>query len=63
MADTPDLSKLRIDRKLAPIRRSRRGRWITLGVIAALALALAGDLASRPKVVDVQKTAVNTTYP
>ena len=63
MADTPDLSKLRIDRNLAPIRRSRRGRWITLGVIAALALALAGYLASRPKVFDVQTTAVTTTYP
>jgi RND family efflux transporter MFP subunit len=59
----PDLSKLKIDRSLAPIRRSRRGRWITLGVIGAGALAVAGYLATRPKVFDVQTTAVTVTYP
>jgi HlyD family secretion protein len=62
MADT-DLSKLKIDRNLAPIRRSRRGRWITLGVVAVLVLAAIGYFASRPKVFDVQTTAVTTTYP
>jgi RND family efflux transporter MFP subunit len=59
----PDLSKLKIDRSLAPIRRSRRGRWITLGVIGAGVLAVAGYLATRPKVFDVQTTAVTVTYP
>ncbi len=59
----PDLSKLKIDRSLAPIRRSRRGRWITLGVIGAGMLAVAGYLATRPKVFDVQTTAVTVTYP
>jgi hypothetical protein len=29
---TPDLSKLRIDRTMAPIRRRRRRRWIVLAV-------------------------------
>ncbi|HEV8502047.1 MAG TPA: efflux RND transporter periplasmic adaptor subunit [Casimicrobiaceae bacterium] len=59
----PDLSKLKIDRSLAPIRRSRRGRWITLGVIGAGVVAVAGYLATRPKVFDVQTTAVTVTYP
>jgi HlyD family secretion protein len=59
----PDLSKLKIDRSLAPIRRSRRGRWITLGVIGAGVLVVGVYLATRPKVFDVQTTAVTVTYP
>src|SRR5665213_989981 len=59
----PDLSKLRIDRNLAPIRRSHRGRWITLGVIGVLVVAAIAFTATRPKVYAVQTTAVTTTYP
>jgi len=59
----PDLSKLRIDRNLAPIRRSRRGRWITLGVIGVIIVAVLAYVATRPKVYEVQTTAVTTTYP
>jgi RND family efflux transporter MFP subunit len=59
----PDLSKLKIDRSLAPIRRRRRGRAIALGVIAVLAVAIGGYVATRPKVFDVETTAVTTTYP
>ncbi len=60
---TPDLTKLKIDRNLAPVRRSRRGRWITLGVIAVVVVAGVAFAATRPKVYDVQTTAVTTTYP
>ena len=63
MADEADLSRLRIDRSLAPIRRSRRGRWITLGAIGVLVVAAAGFAATRPEVYKVQTTAVTTTYP
>lgn len=63
MADAPDLSKLKIDRNLAPIRRRRRGRWITLGVVGVLLLAAIGYFASRPKVYEVRTGAVTTTYP
>jgi len=59
----PDLSKLRIDRSLAPIRRRRRGRTIALAVIAVLVLAIGGYAATRPKVFDVATTAVTTAYP
>jgi HlyD family secretion protein len=58
----PDLSKLRIDRT-APVRRSRRGRYIMLGVIGVLVLAGIAWAAMRPKVFDVQTTAVTTTFP
>ena len=33
----PDLSKLRIDRDLAPIRRRRRRKWIWLATVANIA--------------------------
>jgi RND family efflux transporter MFP subunit len=59
----PDLSKLRIDRSLAPIRRRRRGRTIALAAIAVLVLAIGGYAATRPKVFDVATTAVTTAYP
>jgi RND family efflux transporter MFP subunit len=58
-----DLSKLRIDRSLAPIRRRRRGRTIALAAIAVLVLAIGGYAATRPKVFDVATTAVTTAYP
>jgi len=59
----PDLSKLKIDRSLAPVRRRRRGRWYGLAAIAALVAVAAAYVAMRPKVFDVQTTAVTTTYP
>ena len=59
----PDLSKLKIDRSLAPIRRRRRGRTIALAVIAVLVLAIGVYVATRPKVFDVATTAVTTAYP
>jgi RND family efflux transporter MFP subunit len=63
MADPADLSRLKIDRSLAPVRRRRTRRWVILGV-AGLALALAAAYALlRPRVVDVQTVAVVTSYP
>ena len=59
----PDLAKLRIDRSLAPVRSSRRRRWIWLGGIAVAALAGAAWYATQPRAVVVQATAVVTTYP
>ena len=61
-AAAPDLSKLRIDRGLAPLRRRRR-RWITWGIVALLAVAAALFVALRPKVAEVQTTPIVTTYP
>jgi HlyD family secretion protein len=61
MADA-DLSKLRIDRGLAPrARRSRRWLWIAIG----LALVVAGVVAyvTVPRATPVQTTPIVTTYP
>ena len=63
MAEPADLSRLKIDRSLAPVRRRRTRRWVVLAV-AALAVALvAGFVLTRPRVVDVQTVAVVTAYP
>ena len=59
----PDLSKLRIDRGLAPLRRRRRARWIWLAILAVLVLAAVTFYALQPKTVAVQTTPVVTTYP
>jgi RND family efflux transporter MFP subunit len=59
----PDVSKLRIDRSLSPVTRRRRGRWIWLGVVAALAAAGGGWYALQPRAASVQTTPVVTTYP
>src|SRR5205807_3405626 len=58
-----DLSKLRIDRGLAPLRRRRRRRWIWLGAIALIVLAAIAFYATQPKIASVQTTPVVTTYP
>lgn len=59
----PDLSKLKIDRSLAPVRRKRRGRWIALGLAATVMVGGALMFMLRPKVFSVQTTAVVTSYP
>ena len=59
----PDLSRLRIDRGLAPVRRRRRRRFIWLGVLALLVLGAIAFVALQPKVASVQTTPVVTTYP
>ena len=58
-----DLSQLRIDRSIAPVRRSRRRRWIVVGVLAVAGLAAAGWYARQPRVVAVATASVVTSYP
>ncbi len=60
---SPDIAKLRIDRSLAPVRASRRRRWLWIGSFAAIAVALAAWYAAQPRTVAVQTTAVVTSYP
>jgi RND family efflux transporter MFP subunit len=61
--NSPDLSTLRIDRSLAPIRRRRTKRWIVLGLVALAVVAAGAWMIVRPRVVDVQTVAVVTTFP
>src|SRR6478609_3526710 len=61
-ASTPDLTKLRIDRDVAPIRRRRR-RWIVLAVVAVLAAAAAAWFLLQPRAATVQTTPIVTTHP
>ena len=58
-----DLSKLRIDRSLAPVQTRRRRRWLWLAVIALVVAAAGGWYALQPRVVGVQTTPIVTTYP
>jgi len=58
-----DIARLRIDRSLAPVRASRRRRWLWLGALAAVAVAGAAWYALQPRVITVQTTAVVTSYP
>ena len=59
----PDLSKLRIDRAVAPIRRRRRRKWIGLGILAVGIAAGAGWYFMQPRAHTVQTTPIVTTYP
>src|SRR5437899_7371152 len=58
-----DLSKLRIDRSLAPVVRRRRKKWIWLGILAAIVLSGGAWFALQPRVTTVQTTPVVTAYP
>ena len=62
-AAPPDLSKLRINRDLAPTSGRRRRKWVWLGTTAVIALAGLGWFVLNPAPVTVQTTAVVTTYP
>jgi drug/metabolite transporter (DMT)-like permease len=59
----PDLSKLRIDRSVAPVARRRRRKWLWLGLLAALSAAAGAWFALQPRVASVQTTPIVTTYP
>jgi len=58
----PDLSKLHIDRSVAPVV-SRRRRWLWWGGILLVLAAAAAWFALQPRAVAVQTTAIVTTYP
>ena len=57
-----DLSKLKIDRSLAPVRRSRR-KWVGLAAIALALVAGALWFALQSRAAVVQTTPIVTTYP
>ena len=65
MTDTPppDLSKLRIDRSVAPLRRRRTRRNAWLAVLGMLVVAAAAFALLRPKVATIETTPIVTTYP
>ena len=58
-----DVSRLRIDRAVAPVVRHRRRRWLWIGAVALLAAAGAGWYVTQPRVLPVTTTAVVTTHP
>ncbi|HSC23458.1 MAG TPA: efflux RND transporter periplasmic adaptor subunit [Casimicrobiaceae bacterium] len=62
-ATPPDLSKLRIDRDLAPVRRRRRRKWIWLAAFVVLVAGAAAWQFARPHPQSVQTTPVVTSYP
>ncbi|MFO1398015.1 MAG: efflux RND transporter periplasmic adaptor subunit [Burkholderiales bacterium] len=65
MTSTPptDLSKLKLDRTLAPIRGRRRRRWLVWGVLLLLVAIAGAWYALQPKVRDVQVVPIVTSYP
>jgi HlyD family secretion protein len=62
-AAPPDLSRLRIDRELAPIRRRRRRKWIGFAIVLVLVAAAAAWYAAQPRAQVVATTPIITTYP
>ena len=62
-ATAPDIGKLKIDRGLAPIRTSRRRKWLWLGSVALVVIAGGAWYAAQPHPVEVATTAVVTSYP
>jgi RND family efflux transporter MFP subunit len=62
MPDQADLSLLKIDRSLAPVR-SRRRRWLWPVLALVAALAAGGYYLWAPRAVVVQTTPIVTTFP
>lgn len=59
----PDLSKLKINRDLAPIRSRRRRRWVLWGILLVLVAGAGTWYAMQPKVTTVSTTSIVTTFP
>ncbi len=59
----PDLSKLKINRDLAPIRSRRRRRWIAWGIVLVAVAAGAAWFALQPRIATVTATSIVTTFP
>ena len=59
----PDLSRLKIDRGLAPIRSRRRRRWWWLAGLAIAVVVAAAWFLSQPRAFNVQAVPVVTVYP
>jgi RND family efflux transporter MFP subunit len=62
-ASPPDLSKLRIDRSVAPVVSRRRRRWLWWGGVLVVLAVAGGWFALQPRAVTVLTTSVVTTYP
>jgi HlyD family secretion protein len=62
-APQPDLTKLRIDRSVAPVVSRRRRRWLGWGGILLALAAVGAWFALQPRAVTVQTTSVVTTFP
>src|SRR5512137_2630873 len=62
-ASESDVSRLRIDRSLAPVARHRRRRWVWVAVFALLAAAGGGWYYTQPRALPVTTAAVVTTQP
>jgi len=60
--NAPDLSKLKIDRDLAPVRGRKRRRWMWLAAIIAVAVAGGGWFALQPRVTTVTTTPIVTAF-
>ena len=60
---SPDLTRLRLNRDIAPIRARRRRRWLWWGVVVLLLAAGGVWFALQPRILAVQSTPVITTYP
>ncbi len=58
-----DLSKLKIDRSLAPIQTRRRRKWWWLAALIVLVVAGGAWYALNPRSITVQTTPIVTTYP
>ena len=58
-----DLSKLRIDRSLAPVRSRHGRRWLWLGAIAVVVVLGGAWFFLQPRAINVQTTPIVTTYP
>jgi RND family efflux transporter MFP subunit len=59
----PDIAKLRIDRTLAPVRASRRRKWLWLGTFSFATLVGAAWYAAQPHPATVQASTVVTSFP
>ena len=62
-AAAPDLTKLRINRDLAPVRSRKRRRWVWLGVVAIAAVAGGAWFAMQPRALTVTTTPIVTAFP
>jgi HlyD family secretion protein len=58
-----DLSKLRIDRSLAPVRSRHGRRWLWLSAIAVVVVLGGAWFFLQPRAINVQTTPIVTTYP
>lgn len=59
----PDLSKLKLNRDLTPIRSKRRRRWVVWGALVLLVAAGGAWYALQPKVTTVSTTSIVTAFP